>query len=406
MDSPDLERLTREIAVRKRLQEALLVFSRAVSAKLSLPAAIDSLTSEVSRLFGTRRVSLWLHDRKARVLTLAGSSDVREHNGGRVLRTEEETPVSRALRSDVPELTGRGASLSVVAPLRGWRRALGVLVIEGQPSELSEDLLVDLAGELARQLSVSIENLQVLEEAIQRHHDNEQMREQVLQAQKLASVGQFVASVAHEMNNPLQGVLGHLELLIGSLPDNAPDRPTLDRIYKDAERASKIVQDLLVFGGSQRVAKLPVDMPPLIRETIVLREATPNRPDVKLVLKVEGDMPAVPGDPALLQQALINMIVNGEQAIADTGRSGRVFITARSEGERAVIEVEDTGPGIPADLLPRIFDPFFTTKEVGKGTGLGLAITFGIVTKHGGTIVAGRSSHGGARFTVRLPTTQ
>ena len=406
MDAPDLERLTRELALRKQLQDSLLVFSRALSARLSLHAALGSLVAEAAEIFGTDRVSIWLYNREAGLLDLAASSDPQDQAAPPSLPIDEDSPITRALRGEAPELTGEGAGRCLGVPLRGWRRALGTLSIEGDARGIPDGLLVDLAGEFARQLSAAIENLLVLEDAIRRHGENEQMRAQVAQSQKLASLGQVVASIAHEMNNPLQGVLGHLELLLHTFRGTAADRATLNRIYSDAERASKIVQDLLTFGGMRRAAKQPVDVHRLITETIAIREATPHRARIEFLVSARPDLPAVLGDEALLQQVLLNIIVNAEQAIANAAGAGQVSVGACRDGDAVTIDIEDTGPGIDADLLPRIFDPFFTTKGAGQGTGLGLAITFGIVHEHRGTIAAGASTRGGARFTIRLPAAQ
>jgi C4-dicarboxylate-specific signal transduction histidine kinase len=158
-----------------------------------------------------------------------------------------------------------------------------------------------------------------------------------------------------------------------------------------------------VFAGKPRVAKKPVDLSQLIAETVAIREATPHRAPIDFVVRGAADLPRVNGDPALLQQALLNILVNAEHAIAEHTESGEIVITAREEAGLVVVEIDDSGPGISPDLLPHLFDPFFTTKEMGKGTGLGLAITFGIVHEHGGSINAGASPAGGARFTIRLP---
>lgn len=402
MTAPDLERLTRELAVRKRLQQGLLVFSRAVSAKTPLPTALESLAGEVSAIFGTRRVSIWLYDRRAQLLTLSASSDPREQPGTAV-QSDEDSPLTQALRAEGPEMVRDTNGSYLVAPLRAWRRVLGTLAIDGPSTAIPEDLFVELSGDLARQLSVAVENLLVLEEIIRRHGDFEQIRAQLAQAQKLASLGQFVAYVAHEMKNPLQGVLGHTELLMTSFDRDSPHRSALQRIYNDGERAAKMVQDLLVFGGKPRVSKKPVDISQLLAETIAIREATPHRPTVDYVVRGCADLPRVIGDPALLQQALLNICVNAEHAIAEHKGAGEIIITGRADRGLLILDIDDNGPGISPDLLAHLFDPFFTTKEVGKGTGLGLAITFGIVHEHGGTIAAGAAPSGGARFTIRLP---
>ena len=136
---------------------------------------------------------------------------------------------------------------------------------------------------------------------------------------------------------------------------------------------------------------------------IAIREAALPKSGVQIVSNGEPSSLSVAGDAELLQQALLNVVINAEQAIGDSGRAGRVTITASAQNGRAIITVEDDGPGIAPGVLPRIFDPFFTTKEVGRGTGLGLAIVYGIVQEHGGSIQASTRTQGGARFTIDLP---
>ncbi|HVL66826.1 MAG TPA: ATP-binding protein [Vicinamibacterales bacterium] len=406
MDLPDIDRLTRELAVRRGLQEALVLFSRANSAKLALPAALGALAADVASLLGTRRVAVWLFDRESELLTLAASSDRRDAQSAQTVRSDEDSPISAALRRDTPELTGSGATQSLAAPLRGWRRALGTLVIEGPAAALPQEAFVEAAGEFARQLAALVENRLVLDEAIARHHEYEQLRAQVRQSQKLASLGQLVASVAHEINNPLQGVLGHMELLIRSLPADAPNRPALERIYNDADRAARIADSLLVFAGSQRVPKERVRLHEVIEEAVAIHRSTRYRPDIELVERIATDLPPVMADRTLLQQAILNIVINAEQAIAGTAADGRIFLTAEREHRGVRIAIEDNGPGIAPALMEKIFDPFFTTKDMGKGTGLGLAITTGIIEEHGGTLTADTSPEGGARFTIRLPAAE
>jgi signal transduction histidine kinase len=280
----------------------------------------------------------------------------------------------------------------VVAPLRGWRRALGTLVIDGHAREVDDELLVELTKDLARQLSVAVESVVVLDELIRQ-------QARLLQSEKLASLGQFIAGIAHEMNNPLQSVLGHLELMIAS---KKGERVELQRIYNDADRAAKIVNNLLVFGGSQRASRTTIDLQSVISRVVTNRASAMPRTGVEIRCEIGAPIHVL-GDAELLQQALLNIVLNAEQAISQQRMSGRVTIGSAARDGRAVITVDDEGPGIAADVLPRIFDPFFTTKEVGKGTGLGLAIVYGIVQEHGGTIQAGAAPGGGARFTIELP---
>ncbi|HEX5473687.1 MAG TPA: ATP-binding protein [Vicinamibacterales bacterium] len=235
------------------------------------------------------------------------------------------------------------------------------------------------------------------------------LRERLGQSEKLASLGQFVAGVAHEMNNPLQGVLGHLELLIETSAAGRPIQRELRRIYTDADRAAKIVRNLLVFTGSRRMARRRLQVDRIVSRALASRSANLRRASIEVVRHMGPRLPAVLGDPLLLQQALLNLLVNAEHAIADAGgRTGRIELTSQTDAarKRVTIAMRDTGTGIGAEVLPRIFDPFFTTKEVGKGTGLGLAITYGIVQEHGGTISAANAPGGGAVFQIDLPAAE
>jgi len=236
--------------------------------------------------------------------------------------------------------------------------------------------------------------------------EREQLRRRLLQSEKLAALGQFVAGIAHELNNPLQGVLGHLELLraTGAFPKQL--RREVQTIYREADRAAKIVRNLLVFAGSRRLARRPVSLNGVLQKVLALRQAALRSQDVEVVRHYDDRLPRVQSDPLLLHQAFLNIVMNAEQAITASGRPGRIEIATRHDAEagRVIATVRDSGTGISADVLSHIFEPFYTTKEVGKGTGLGLAIAYGIVQEHGGHIAAANHPEGGAIFTVELPT--
>ena len=236
--------------------------------------------------------------------------------------------------------------------------------------------------------------------------EREALRKRLTQAEKLAALGQFVAGIAHELNNPLQGVLGHLELLrtTGAFPKNL--RREVQTIYREAERAAKIVRNLLVFAGSRRLVRRSVSVNTILQKVIALRAAACRSANIEVVRHYDDNLPRVQGDPLLLHQVFLNVVMNAEHAIAASRRAGRIEIaTGVSQArDRVVATIRDTGTGIPEDALSRIFEPFYTTKEVGKGTGLGLAIAYGIVQDHGGQISAANHRDGGAVFTVELPT--
>jgi two-component system NtrC family sensor kinase len=230
--------------------------------------------------------------------------------------------------------------------------------------------------------------------------------ERLAQAEKLAALGQFVAGIAHELNNPLQGVLGHLELLRATASVPRAMQPELRVVRREAERAAKIVNNLLVFAGSRRGTHRCVSLNTIVGRTAALRSRTARQHGIEIVRDLDRNLPRVRGDATLLQQALLNVIANAEHAIVATGAAqGRIRIATRTEsdGATAIVEIADSGGGIPPESLPRIFEPFFTTKEVGKGTGLGLAIVYGIVHDHGGEISARNRIDGGAVFRIALP---
>ena len=236
--------------------------------------------------------------------------------------------------------------------------------------------------------------------------EREELRKRLTQSEKLAALGQFVAGVAHELNNPLQGVLGHLELMraTGAFPKQL--RREIQTIYREADRAAKIVRNLLVFAGSRRVTRRAVSLPGVLQKVLAVRAPAHRAANIEVVRHYAEPLPRVQSDPLLLHQVFLNMVMNAEHAIQATGRGGRIEITTRIalSGDRIVATVRDTGTGIAEETLSRIFEPFYTTKEVGKGTGLGLAIAYGIVQEHGGHISAANHPEGGAVFTVELPT--
>jgi PAS domain S-box-containing protein len=231
-----------------------------------------------------------------------------------------------------------------------------------------------------------------------------ELRDRLTQSEKLAALGQFVAGIAHEMNNPLQGVLGHLELLrtTGELPPKL--RKDVQMIYREADRAAKIVRNLLVFTGSRRLSRRRLSLNLVVSRVLALRAASCRAAGIEVVRTADESLPRLLGDPLMLQQALLNVVLNAEQAV--TGRpNARIEVRTSLDVARkiVIVAVIDNGAGLSTDVLPRVFEPFFTTKDVGKGTGLGLAIAYGIVQEHDGQIHAANEPGGGAVFTVELP---
>jgi two-component system NtrC family sensor kinase len=228
------------------------------------------------------------------------------------------------------------------------------------------------------------------------------IEQQLIQAERLAAMGQMIAGVAHELNNPLTAVLGVTEMLRDSLQDET-DRRHLDLAHGQARRAAQIVQSLLSFARPPHPRKTRLYLNDLIQRSLQLHERSlrANRITVDFVPK--SDLAAVVGDASQLTQVFLNLIVNAEQAIREIRDQGTLRIRVATLGDRVVATFQDDGAGIRRDILSKIFDPFFTTKRPGRGTGLGLSICLAILREHNGQIEAQPLTDGGAVFTVSLP---
>jgi signal transduction histidine kinase len=224
-----------------------------------------------------------------------------------------------------------------------------------------------------------------------------QAQTELVSSERLATVGRLAAGVAHEVGNPLSGILGYLSL--ARMRASTPElREYLDRIDHEVQRIDGIVRGLLDLGRPGASARGPVDVGQVVRTCVELVRAAPE------LARVDVDFALEPGllaraDAGPLSQILINLLLNAAQAM---GGQGRVRVSTRREGDAVRLAVEDTGPGIPPEVMPRLFEPFFTTKE-GKGTGLGLAVSLNLAQGMGGRLSAENVPGGGARFSVHLP---
>jgi PAS domain S-box-containing protein len=514
--SADRARLEREVRIQQRLRDMLLGFSQGVSDSQDLVPALEPLPAQIRDILEAESVEIWLHRRRNRQLVLAASAGGRPV-GDQAAVDDSSHDAAAGLRLERPENRGT----RIVAPLRGWRRALGALIINqrdrGTPTAIDDASRLAFTHELARQLSVGIENVLLLQDMLRQRRlledtfnslidlvavvdadlrvvqtneafatrvgvprldvigrslrdfvgddtfayvqtpdpqdaatpaqhrvddpalrgtflltatplssqdgrttgrvlvarditrqtrleaERAALHARLTQSEKLASLGQFVAGIAHEMNNPLQGIMGHLELLIDMTEAARPVRRDLKVIYHESERAAKIVHNLLVFTGSHRMARERTPIDRVVTRALTSRAAHLRKAQVEVARRKGTKLPDVFADPLLLQQAVLNVLINAEHAMAGVDTK-RLEIETFARGPGAVgLTIRDSGPGIPADVLPRIFDPFFTTKEVGQGSGLGLAISYGIIHEHGGTITAAAAPGGGALFHIELP---
>jgi len=264
----------------------------------------------------------------------------------------------------------------------------------------------DECGELAEAFNRMTSSLQSsraeLERAMQQVRTTQ---EQLVQSEKLSAVGQFVAGVAHELNNPLTAVVGFSELL-QSMPGDAKTHEHLDRIAKSAHRCHKIVHSLLSFARQHPPERKLVDLHVIIEEVFEIMAYDLRTSDVTIVREFAPELPRVMADAHQLQQIFVNILGNARQAMEAFQREGRITVRTRRMGGMVTVEFQDNGPGIKPEHLARIFDPFFTTKPVGKGTGLGLSLCYGLMQEHGGKISARSDPGQGAAFVIELPVAQ
>jgi PAS domain S-box-containing protein len=232
--------------------------------------------------------------------------------------------------------------------------------------------------------------------------DWQRLQQQMIQSERLAAMGQMIAGVAHELNNPLTAILGVTELLLEQTPDGK-SRHQLDIAHRQAHRAAHIVQSLLVFSRPSTPRSTLLHLTDLLKRTLQLHEHSLRVNHIQVELAASTDIPTVLGDANQLTQVFLNLIINAEQAIREVRERGTLWIRLGVAGERVTITFQDDGVGIRRELLPHIFDPFFTTKRPGRGTGLGLSICMAIVREHRGDISAQPLPDGGSVFTVSLP---
>ena len=231
--------------------------------------------------------------------------------------------------------------------------------------------------------------------------DEVRLRAQLIHSERLSAVGQLVSGVAHELNNPLQSILGFTELLIDS--EQRPElRRDLEQVRKEAVRAGKIVRNLLAFVRRSSSERTVSNVNDIVKTTIALRSYEFATANIRLFESYAEGLPPVIVNPEEIQQVILNLILNAEQAIRGAKRGGMITVTTNDIAGMVTIAIRDDGPGVPAALAGRVFEPFFSTKEVGEGTGLGLSIAMGIAEAHGGSLSL-LPTDKGACFCLSLP---
>ncbi|HXC35653.1 MAG TPA: ATP-binding protein [Candidatus Acidoferrales bacterium] len=293
----------------------------------------------------------------------------------------------------------------VTAPLRELRDSAEA-VGRGDYSRRVPVHSTDECGELAATFNTMTENVRQSRAELEKTVETlKSTQEQLIQSEKLSAVGEFVAGVAHELNNPLAAVTGFAELLRES-NIHTEYRRQLDLVFKAAQRCQKIVQSLLSFARRHPVERKPVSANELVEAVLEIVAYPLRTSNVEVTTNLDPNLPMVMADGHQIQQVLLNIVNNARQALEAHQRGGKITISTTVIGSNVRCTIQDNGPGIAPENLRRIFDPFFTTKEVGKGTGLGLSLCYGIIKEHGGDIRVESSPGKGATFYIELPLAQ
>ncbi len=264
----------------------------------------------------------------------------------------------------------------------------------------------DECGDLASAFNQMVENLKMSRAQLEKTVETlKTTQAQLVQSEKLSAIGEFVAGVTHELNNPLTAVIGFAELLQQS-KIGEQHRRHLEFIVLSAQRCHKIVQSLLSFARQHPPERKWVQLNDLVETTLSFVNYELHTSNIKVIRLLDPLLPKVLADPHQLQQVFLNIINNARQAIEDYRPDGQLRVSTGTVEGRARVTIQDNGPGISAENLSRIFNPFFTTKEVGKGTGLGLSLSYGIIQEHGGTIAVRSQEGEGTAFIIDLPITR
>jgi two-component system, NtrC family, sensor kinase len=293
---------------------------------------------------------------------------------------------------------------SIIFPLAIEGSFLGILDLTRRLSNVpftAADMRT--ATVLGAQIAQAVHNAQLFQELENAYEKLDRTQQQLIETEKLAAVGQLAAGVAHELNNPLTGIMGFSQMLLET--DNLPTqaREDIESIFKQSQRCRTIIQNLLQFSRRKPPQKQLVDLIPLLEATIQLVRYDFTSSGIDIKTNYPASLPVIYGDASQLQQVFLNVITNARHAM-DKKKAAVLSIEGRAHNDTVVLRFIDMGCGMSKEVLGKIFDPFFTTKPVGAGTGLGLSISHGIIQQHQGRIFAQTDEGVGTTFTLEFPT--
>jgi len=420
LDITEKKRSEDEMRRRNRELNALNAMAVIATQSFDLDEILNLTLRQVISLFGAETGSVYLATESDGIFRRRAGWGPRSE--ARVRMSEVSFPegfgdlVSRSraevvTQDFVPHLPPAVVEFVCADRLPGWiwvllwskDKPIGIMGIASKESRQYSSNDENLLVAISRQLATTIEKVQLYEETCKAYEDLRHTQEQLLQSEKMSAVGQLIAGVAHELNNPLTAILGYAQLLEGAGLDHR-SADYVKKLFKQAQRTHRVVQNLLSFSRQRKPQKQDVDLKKVLEETLVLREYDLKVSNITLERDLPEDMPPVVGDPHQLEQVFLNIINNALDAMLESNSSGVLKVRGFRRNNFVCVEFDDSGPGIKDPT--RIFDPFYTTKTIGKGTGLGLSICYGIIKEHGGEIVARNRDEGGAAIEIRLPASE
>ncbi|PYU62008.1 MAG: hypothetical protein DMG56_12520, partial [Acidobacteria bacterium] len=413
------ERKQAECEIRRRNRELMVLNSIAqtLTESMDLSDSLHRTLRQMAELFNLDATSLYLFDQEGaqlrRIAAVGHRSEFATHFPPVSLNPELMQHI-KSVRATF--LSAQGLSLppifrdvqlkeeiaaAYVVVLWSKDHVIGGLVVGSRTPREFSAADVNLLIAVGSQISSAIERSILYEQTRQAYENLRRTQEQLLHSEKLAAVGQLISGVAHELNNPLTAILGYSQLLTSSGQMGQQGMEYADKLYKQAQRTHRIVQNLLSFGRQHKPERVPVQINQALEETLALRDYDLRMHNIRIHLDLAENLPVISADPHQLQQVFLNMVNNAVDAILEHSTEGDLWVRTGLNGDRFSIEFTDSGPGVKD--ASRVFDPFYTTKPVGKGTGLGLSICYGIITEHGGIIRVRNIPARGASFTIELP---
>ncbi|MDY7040143.1 MAG: response regulator [Chloroflexota bacterium] len=412
----------------RRVQELSILYSigKSVTTLLDSEKVLNRIVEAAVYVTGAEEGSLMLVDEESGELYMRATRGLGEKYARGFRLRVEDSIAGQVVKTGQPFLesgdaqrlkvkTGYLVKSLMYVPLKAGQDTIGVLSVDNKVSNTPfTESDVYLLSALADYAAIAIVNSRLFTEVksfseeleqkvVERTTELQQTQEQLIQSEKLASIGQLAAGVAHELNNPISVMLGFAQAILRKLPKDDPLGKPLSTIEREGLRCKGIIQNLLDFARRRKPALQPTDVNEVLEAACSLIEHQIALDNVAVMKGYDPNLPRVLADANQLQQVFVNIIVNARDAMP---QGGTLRLTTRSLGNEVQIIFSDTGIGIPPEQVKRIFDPFFTTKEVGQGTGLGLSVSYGIIEQHGGSIEVESEVGVGTTFILKLPIVQ